>query len=150
MGRSGYPLYTHHLGVVPDLVTVGKGLGGGFPVAALLLTQPMADSVKPGEHGTTFGGGPLACAAVEATLQIIEDEGLLEKALLLGRQMRTAMAVPGVKATRGSGVWIGIELDRPAKPVAAALLARRFIVGTSSDPNVLRLCPPAVMPPYAV
>ncbi len=150
IGRAGYPLYTHHLGVVPDLVTVGKGLGGGFPVAALLLTQAMADSVKPGEHGTTFGGGPLACAAVEATLQIIEEEGLLAKAAGLGEQMRRVMQVPGVVATRGSGVWIGVELDRPAKPVASALLAKRFIVGTSSNPKVLRLSPPAVMPPYAV
>ncbi len=150
IGRAGHALYTHHLGVVPDLVTVGKGLGGGFPVAAVLLTQPMADSVKPGEHGTTFGGGPLACAAVEATLRIIEEEGLLERASALGERMLRVMRVPGVEATRGSGVWIGIELDRPAKPVAAALLARRFIVGASSNPRVLRLCPPAVMPEYAV
>jgi acetylornithine/succinyldiaminopimelate/putrescine aminotransferase len=150
IGRAGWPLLTHRLGVVPDLVTVGKGLGGGFPVAAVLLTQAMASTVKPGEHGTTFGGGPLACAAVEATLQIIEEEGLLEKARELGERMREKLMVPGVVATRGSGVWIGLVLDRPAKPVAAALLERRFIVGTSSDPKVLRLCPPAIAPTYAV
>jgi acetylornithine/N-succinyldiaminopimelate aminotransferase len=150
IGRAGYPLYCHHLGVVPDLVTVGKGLGGGFPVAALLLTERMAATVQPGEHGTTFGGGPLAAAAVESTLQIIEEEGLLGKALALGERMRSKLAGPAVRAIRGSGVWIGLQLDRPAKPVAAALLERRFIVGTSSDPTVLRLCPPAVLPTYAV
>jgi acetylornithine/succinyldiaminopimelate/putrescine aminotransferase len=150
LGRAGYPLYCHHLGVVPDLVTVGKGLGGGFPVAALLLTERMAATVQPGEHGTTFGGGPLAAAAVESTLQIIEEEGLLGKALALGERMRSKLAGPAVRAIRGSGVWIGLQLDRPAKPVAAALLERRFIVGTSSDPTVLRLCPPAVLPTYAV
>jgi GGDEF domain-containing protein len=150
IGRAGYPLYCHHLGVVPDLVTVGKGLGGGFPVAALLLTERMAATVQPSEHGTTFGGGPLAAAAVESTLQIIEEEGLLGKALALGERMRSKLAGPAVRAIRGSGVWIGLQLDRPAKPVAAALLERRFIVGTSSDPTVLRLCPPAVLPTYAV
>ncbi len=150
IGRAGYPLYSHELGVVPDLVTVGKGVGGGFPVAALLLTERMAATVKPGEHGTTFGGGPMSCAAVEATLQIIEEEGLLEKALALGEQMKARLKIPGVEETRGSGVWIGLKLDRPAKPVAAALLERGFIVGTSSDPMVLRLCPPAVLPMYAI
>jgi acetylornithine/succinyldiaminopimelate/putrescine aminotransferase len=150
IGRAGVPLVSTAMGVRPDLVTVGKGVGGGFPAAALMLTEEMAASVRPGEHGTTFGGGPLACAAIHATLATIEEEKLLARALELGEHCRQRLAVPGVTAVRGQGVWIGLVLDRPAKPVAAALLERRFLVGTASDPAVIRLCPPAVTPRYAV
>lgn len=150
IARMGFPLVSKAMGANPDLVTVGKGLGGGFPVAALLLTDAMAKTVKPSEHGTTFGGAPMACAAVEATLEIIVSDGLLDKARALGDKMKEALKMPGVIDLRGGGVWVGVQLDRPAKPVAAALLDKGFLVGTSSDPTVLRLCPPAVMPAYVV
>jgi acetylornithine/succinyldiaminopimelate/putrescine aminotransferase len=150
LGRMGVPLASKAAGLNPDLVTVGKGLGAGFPVAACLLTRAMAATVKPGEHGTTFGGAPLACAAAEATLDIIQDEGLLEKASEIGHTLRDALAgVPGIVATRGAGAWIGVVLDRPTGPVSKALLSRGFLVGTSSDPKVMRLAPPAVMPLWA-
>ncbi|MCB9679369.1 MAG: aspartate aminotransferase family protein [Alphaproteobacteria bacterium] len=150
IGRMGVPLVSTSQGIRPDLVTVGKGLGGGFPVAAVLLTHEMAGTVKPGEHGTTFGGGPLACAAVEATIDIVESEGLLEKSNALFAAMQSALAVPGVQCIRGGGAWAGVVLDRPARPVAAALLEMGFMVGTASDPFVLRLAPPAVTPVSAV
>lgn len=150
IGRMGVPLVSTSQGLQPDLVTVGKGLGGGFPVAALLLTDAMASTVRPGEHGTTFGGAPLACAAVKATLEIIEEEGLLEHARALFATMQSALMVPGVRSVRGGGAWAGVVLDRPARPVHAALLERGFLVGTSSDPHVLRLAPPATTPLYAV
>ncbi len=104
----------------------------------------------PGEHGTTFGGAPLACAAVDATLSIIRKEGLLFRAKKLGKKMKESLIMPGVVGLRGDGVWLGVELDRPAKPVSRKLLALGFIVGTASDPNVLRLSPPAVTPIEAV
>jgi acetylornithine/N-succinyldiaminopimelate aminotransferase len=151
MGRTGTPLACHKDGITPDLATVGKGVGGGFPVAAVLMSKAVAATVKPGEHGTTFGGAPLACAAVEATLDIVAAEGLLGRAIVLGDTMKKALAaIPGVERVRGSGAWIGVVLDRPAKPIMEALLTRGFLVGTSSDPQVLRLAPPAVLPPYAV
>jgi len=150
LGRTGSPLASTSMGVQADLVTVGKGLGGGFPVAALLLTDAMRATVKPGEHGTTFGGAPLACAAVEVTLSILEEEGLLAKARALGEQMKAELRAPGVREVRGAGAWIGLVLDRPAKPVAARLLELGFLVGTSSDPHAMRLAPPAVMPGHAV
>lgn len=151
IGRAGYPLLSKHMGANPDLVTVGKGVGGGFPVAAVLMNNTLADTIRPGEHGTTFGGGPLACAAVEATLEIITSEGLMAKALALGQHARERLSVvPGVREVRGSGAWLGLALDRPAKGVAAALLERRFLVGAASDPTVLRLCPPAVLPLHAI
>lgn len=151
MGRMGVPLAAHRSGVRPDLATVGKGVGGGFPVAALLLTEDVAATVAPNDHGSTFGGGPLAMAAVDATLSILTEERLLPRAAALGAHMLDRLArVPGVRHVRGAGAWAGVVLDRPAKPVAQALLERGFVVGTATDPFVLRLAPPAVTPPYAV
>ncbi|MEZ4237970.1 MAG: aminotransferase class III-fold pyridoxal phosphate-dependent enzyme [Myxococcota bacterium] len=151
IGRMGAPLASMLDGVRPDLVSVGKGVGGGFPVAALLLTEALAATTRPGEHGTTFGGGPLAAAAVEATLRIVAEEGLLQRGLQLGERMAEVLgAVPGVLEVRGRGPWAGLVLDRAAKPVAQALLERGFLVGTATDPRVLRLAPPAVAPLYAV
>lgn len=149
VGRMGVSLASRAAGVHADIVTVGKGLGGGFPVAACLVTRELAASVRPGEHGTTFGGAPLACAAVEATLDIIEDEGLLEKARGVGDALKQALeGLDGVVEVRGGGAWIGVLLDRPAGPVKDGLLAEGYLAGTASDPNVLRLAPPAVMPPW--
>lgn len=150
IGRTGVPLVSRALGIEPDLVTVGKGIGGGFPAAAVLMSRAMADTVKPGDQGTTFGGGPLAAAAVEATLDILQGEGLLDKAVQLERWMKEELQVPGVKEIRGAGAWIAVVLDRPAKPVAGALMAAGFLVGTATEPNTLRLSPPAILPECAV
>jgi len=150
IGRMGVPLVSASQGVKADLVTVGKGLGGGFPVAAVLLDEAMAQTVSAGEHGTTFGGGPLACAAVESTLKIIQSEGLLERSAELYSTMQSALSVPGVVEIRGGGAWAGLVLDCPARPVQARLLEHGFLVGTASDPMVLRLSPPAVTPRHAV
>ncbi|MFT7521567.1 MAG: acetylornithine/N-succinyldiaminopimelate aminotransferase, partial [Kiritimatiellia bacterium] len=150
IGRTGVPLVSKAQGLSPDLVTVGKGLGGGFPVAACLMTRAAANTTAPGEHGTTFGGGPLACAAVEATLQIVHEESLLERSLAVGQALHDKLRdILGVVEVRGTGAWIGVQLDRPAKAVHGALIEQGYLVGTSSDPNVLRLCPPAVMPLWA-
>jgi acetylornithine/succinyldiaminopimelate/putrescine aminotransferase len=150
MGRMGVTLASRAAGVSPDMVTVGKGLGGGFPVAACLLDRAVAATVRPGEHGTTFGGAPLACAAVEVTLDIIEEEGLLARARAVGEALKVALgAVDGVTAVRGAGAWIGVVLDRPAGPVRDALLDRGWLTGTASDPLVLRLAPAATMPLWA-
>jgi acetylornithine aminotransferase/acetylornithine/N-succinyldiaminopimelate aminotransferase len=150
VGRTGTPLVCRAEGVDADIVTLGKGLGGGFPVAAVLMTEAISVTIEAGDHGTTFGGGPLACAAVEATLAIIDSEDLLARATALGELMRTELAVSGVVEIRGSGVWIALVLDRPAKPIAKALRESGFLVGTSTDPTVLRLSPPAVLPEHAI
>ncbi len=149
IGRTGEALAWHaEPGCDPDLVTVGKSLGAGFPVAALLLTEAMAQTCEPGEHGSTFGGAPLACAALLAVLDAIEQEDLLARAQALEAQVR-ALAPPSV-TVRGRGCLLGLVLDRPAAPIATALRADGFLVGTSNDARCLRLCPPAVMPPDAV
>ncbi|TVQ90747.1 MAG: aspartate aminotransferase family protein [Deltaproteobacteria bacterium] len=150
MGRMGVPLVSKAEGVDADLVTIGKGLAGGFPAAACLMRRAIAQTVAPGEHGTTFGGAPLACAAIEVTLDILTEEGMLERACEVGETLRQALGgIDGVVGLRGKGAWIGVELDRPAGPVHRALFERGWLVGTSSDPCVLRLAPPAVMPLWA-
>lgn len=151
LGRLGTPLACHRAEVRPDIVSVGKGLGGGFPVAACLMTDAVAATARPGEHGSTFGGAPLACAAVEATLDILVEEDLLCRARALGEHaIGVFSGMEGVVAVRGAGAWIGLVLDRSAKGVAAALRDEGFLVGTSTDPHVLRLAPPAVLPAYAI
>ena len=150
IGRTGEAMAWHREpDCRPDLCTVGKSLGSGFPVAALLLNEAMASSVAPGEHGSTFGGNPLASAAINAVLQAIEEEGLLQRARDIAEAVRQG-AGPGVLEVRGQGCLLGLVLDRPARPVAGALLEQGFLTGSSADPNCLRLCPPATLPLEAV
>lgn len=146
IGRTGRPLaWQVEPEAAPDLVTVGKSLGAGFPVAALLLTEAMAQTTQPGEHGSTFGGGPLACAAVHATIETIMAEGLLDRAQAIAQDIRSRSLV-GVVDVRGAGCLLGLVLDRPARPVVGELLSHGILAGTANDPHCLRLCPPAVMP----
>jgi acetylornithine/N-succinyldiaminopimelate aminotransferase len=150
VGRTGLPLASHIEPTArPDLVTVGKSLGGGFPVAALLLSRAMADTTKPGEHGSTFGGGPLACAALLATLEIIQTEALMAKAKAFEAKIRGG-DFTGVVQVRGAGCLLGLVMDQPAGPIKNALLDHGILVGTSNDKNCLRLCPPAAMPDEGV
>ena len=138
------------MGAIPDIVTLGKGLGGGFPVSAVLIKKHIADTIKPGEHGSTFGGSPLACAAIEATMDIIEEENLMDTSLQLEQRIRSQLDIPGVVAIRGKGAWLGVELNQPAKPIIKKLLEDGVFVGGSSHPNTLRVSPPAKMPQSGV
>ncbi|MCO4771834.1 MAG: aspartate aminotransferase family protein [Deltaproteobacteria bacterium] len=156
VGRTGLPFAWHAEPTSqPDLVTCGKSLGAGFPVAALLLTEAMSATTSPGEHGTTFGAAPLACAAVSAVLQTVARDDLLAGALRIGEAIASfapggAHAIPGVSAVRGRGCLLGVVLDRPAKPVVAALREHGIIAGTANDPHCLRLAPPAILPAEAL
>ncbi len=144
--RTGAWFYSNKVCVEPDMLTIAKGVGSGVPVAALLTAPQWAQHVKPGDHGTTFGGGPLAMAAVRATLEVIEREHLVSNAHHVGAHLNTHLRdTPGVVEVRGAGLLIGIQLDRPAKDVQRALLERGFLVGSSSDPNVMRLLPPLIL-----
>ena len=150
MGRTGNPLLSTTMGATPDIVTLGKGLGSGFPVSAVLLKKHIADTIKPGEHGSTFGGAPMACAAIEATLNIIEEEDLMARSIELEHNIRKHLEIPGVVAIRGKGAWLGIELNQPAKPIIKRLLEDGVFVGGSGHPNTLRISPPAKMPQIGV
>ena len=129
--------------VVPDIVTLAKALGSGIPVGACLVTDKISASIKENDLGTTFGGGMIAMAAVTATLEAIENDGLLQNVKTAESYLRQGLAeVPEVAAVRGRGFLLGIEFRTAAAPIHKALLDRKIITGTSSDPKVLRLLPP--------
>jgi acetylornithine/succinyldiaminopimelate/putrescine aminotransferase len=131
-------------GVVPDVITLAKALGSGVPVGACLTTETVASVIKENDLGTTFGGGMLAMAAVEATLEAIEADGMLANARAVESFLRESLAgIKGVARVRGRGLLLGVEFEEPvAAKVQKALLGRRIITGTSSDARVLRLLPP--------
>lgn len=142
MGRTGHPFAANLYGVVPDMITTAKALGAGFPVGALLTGAKVAAALKPDALGTTFGGGPLACAVVTAVIDAIEGEGLLDNVRRVSSLIRETCVVGPVTGTQGAGFLLGLKTRRPAKEVHAALLARDILAGTSGDPQVLRLLPP--------
>ena len=126
-----------------------QGLGSGVPIGACIAAGPAAGVFTPGTHGSTFGGGPLACAAALATLAAIADERLLENAARIGDCLRGALrealaGVPGVTAVRGLGLMIGIELDRPCGELAARALEAGLLINVTAD-KVIRLLPPLVI-----
>jgi acetylornithine aminotransferase len=144
MGRTGH--WFAHTGVTPDVVTVAKGLGGGFPIGACIGLGATGELLQPGNHGTTFGGNPVACAAALAVIRTIEDEDLLEHATVLGQKLRDGLAAdPRVTEVRGEGLLIGLDLaeDKAAEVVAAAQAAG-FIVNMTT-PRRIRLAPPLVL-----
>lgn len=145
VGRCGAFTAAEALGVTPDLLTLAKGLASGLPISALLTTEAVAAQVHQGDLGSTFGGGPVPCAAALATLAVIEEEQLIKNAMTVGEQLRQGALGLGngrVAAVQGRGLLLGLRLRRPAVEVQTALLAHRILTGTSSDPQVLRLMPP--------
>jgi acetylornithine aminotransferase len=135
-------------GVVPDVVTMAKALGGGLPIGAVVANGRAATALVKGDHGTTFGGGPVACAAALAVLRTVEQDGLLEAATALGAHLRgrlEALDHPLVQEVRGLGLWIGVVLSAPvAVAVEAAAREAGFLVNAAA-PDVLRLAPPLVV-----
>jgi len=145
MGRTGR-WFAAAADVEPDLVTVAKGLAGGFPIGACIALGDAAFLLEPGNHGTTFGGNPVACAAALAVIGVIEDDGLLERATVLGQKLRDGLAAdPRVAEARGEGLLIGLTLTAPVSAgVEAAALAAGFIVNNPT-PDRIRLAPPLVL-----
>ena len=147
MGRLGARFAADLFGAKVDLITLAKGIGNGFPLAAVLTTEAVAKTVAVGEQGTTFGGGPLACAAGLAVLEAIEQEGLVARAREMEEVARQLLLVGRVKAIHGHGLLLGLETRIPAKEVCRRLFEQRILVGTSADPHVARLMPPLVVKP---
>ncbi|HEY8133322.1 MAG TPA: acetylornithine/succinylornithine family transaminase [Thermoanaerobaculia bacterium] len=153
LGRTGTLFAFQQSGVIPDIVTLAKPLGGGLPLGAVLTGEAIEGVVKPGHHGTTFGGNPIACRLGLAVLDEIQQSALLARVddigQWLGSELRKLQSrVPGIVDVRGRGMMWGIELDRPAKDVARALMAKGFVVGTARD-TVIRLLPPYITPKRA-
>jgi acetylornithine/N-succinyldiaminopimelate aminotransferase len=149
MGRTGKWLAHQWSGVVPDVITLAKGLASGVPIGACLARGVAAKVFKPGNHGTTFGGGPLVSVAGITTLEVIEKDGLMAHAARLGELIMDGLrqelaGVAGVKEVRGKGLMIGVELDRPCGDVVKRALAAGLVVNVTAD-KVIRLLPPLVL-----
>ena len=145
MGRSGRFFAVEAYGIEPDLLSSAKGLAGGIPCGALLVSEEASMTVKQGDLGSTFGGGPVAAAAVLAVIQTIRDEGLLANVRQREAEIREHCVAGPVRAIQGMGLLLGLVCDRPAKEVQSALLEQDILTGTSADPAVLRLLPPLVL-----
>jgi acetylornithine/succinyldiaminopimelate/putrescine aminotransferase len=145
VGRAGHPFAANMYGVTPDIITTAKALGAGFPVSAMLVSDMVKPYLKMDSLGTTFGGGPMACAVVEAVIDIIESENLLENVRQRSAEIRETCVVGPVVATQGAGLLLGLRTSRPAKDVQAELLKLDILTGTSADPNVLRILAPFIL-----
>ncbi|MBV2234439.1 MAG: acetylornithine transaminase [Sterolibacterium sp.] len=148
MGRTGRWFAHQHAGILPDVMTLAKGLGSGVPIGACLAAGKAAGVFGPGNHGSTFGGNPLACVAALTTLEVIEQEGLLARAQTLGEQIRNGLAaaldgVAGVVDIRGSGLMIGIELERNCGELVRQALDAGLLINVTAD-KVVRLLPPLI------
>jgi acetylornithine aminotransferase len=149
IGRTGTWFAFQHGDCKPDVMTLAKGLGSGVPIGACLARGTAATTFVPGKHGSTFGGGPLACTAAMTTLQIMEDDQLPQYAAELGAFIRADLihrlaGLTGVREVRGQGLMIGIELDRPCGELVKQALAEKLLINVTND-NVVRLLPPLVM-----
>jgi acetylornithine/N-succinyldiaminopimelate aminotransferase len=149
IGRTGKWFAHQWSDVVPDVMTLAKGLGSGVPIGACLARGVAAKVFKPGNHGSTFGGGPLVSVAALTTLEVIEKDGLLENAKSMGGIVKAGLqrelaGVAGVKEVRGMGLMIGVELDRPCGDLTRRALAAGLVMNVTAD-KVIRLLPPLVI-----
>lgn len=145
MGRSGQFFASQVYGIEPDLLTSAKSLGGGIPAAALLATESLSAHMQKGDLGSTFGGGPVAAAAMLAVIDTIREEQLLQNVREREAQIRELCITGPVQRVQGMGLLLGLVCDRPAREIHAALLEHDILTGTSADPRVLRLLPPLVL-----
>ncbi len=144
-GRTGTWFGYQHDGVVPDIMTLAKSIGGGPALGALVAKAEVAAKLVPGTHASTFGGNPLACAAGIATFEVIEEEGLLENARRVGEYARERLEglrdrFPFIREVRGRGVMIGAELDRPGAPIVQRCLEAGLLINCTHE-TVLRMLP---------
>ena len=147
-GRTGANFFGENVGVTPDIITTAKGIASGVPMGATFFHEKIAAAVKLGEHGATFGGAPLACAAAKATVEVLKSERLAEHAKVAGAKLidgLQAARLPGLKEIRGLGLLIGLEFETEAKPIIQKLFERGVITGSSEEKHTLRLIPPLVV-----
>ena len=148
-GRTGQYFCYQHSGITPDVVTTSKGLGNGMPIGACLASGKAADLLQPGNHGSTFGGNPLACAAALATINTIQADGLLDRATVVGERIMSGLrselaGVEHVKDIRGLGCMIGIELNKPCKSLFGMAMSKGLVINVTAE-SVIRLLPPFIM-----
>ena len=146
MGRTGFWFGYEHEEITPDVITLAKGLGGGLPLGAMIAIGPASHLFKPGEHGSTFGGNPVSCAAGLATINEIEKKSLNEKALETGEILKIELLkIDGVSEVRGRGLLLGIVLEKDwAKEITNFLLAKGVLVNAPNE-NTIRIAPPLIV-----
>jgi acetylornithine aminotransferase len=146
IGRTGQWFGFEHEKVQPDVVTVAKGIGGGLPLGATIAYGRAAQLLQPGDHGTTFGGNPIACAAANAVLDVIESKQLMKSAQVFEKKIKKSLSgTPGVFEVRGRGLLLGIVLTTPiAKKVAVSMLEAGIIVNAAND-QTIRIAPPLIV-----
>lgn len=149
MGRSGEWFACMHSNIKPDVITLAKALGNGVPIGACLASGEAASVFRPGTHGSTFGGNPLACAAALAVIEVIENQSLVKRAAMLGNRILDGLknnlaAVAGVKEIRGLGLLVGIELNQPCKELMQLALDDGLVINVTAD-TVIRLLPPLTL-----
>jgi acetylornithine aminotransferase len=154
MCRTGKWFACQHVGVTPDVMALAKSLGNGMPIGACLARGPAAALIRPGKHGSTFGGNPLACRAALAVIDVMERESMAARAAFTGAELRsrlhqTLMGIPAVRAVRGRGMMIGIEFDRPCAELVTLALEEGILINVTAG-NVVRLLPPLVYGPVEV
>ena len=149
VGRTGTFSISEGFGMRPDLITLAKSLGAGFPLGAVLMPERIASTLRNGDLGSTFAGGMMAMAACEATLSEISEHNLMSNAPRLFDALRVALTDAPIEL-RGKGALIGLKLPKPAKDVVTELFNRGWITGTSDDPHVMRLMPPLITPPSVI
>lgn len=149
IGRTGTWFAFQHAGVLPDVMTLAKGLGSGVPIGACVAAGAAAEVFKPGNHGTTFGGGPLVCAAALETLAVMAEDDLLGNAARQGERLLSGLrrelgGLSGIVEIRGQGLMVGIELDRPCGALVAQALEQGLLINVTND-TVIRLLPPLIL-----
>jgi len=146
MGRTGTLWAYERTGVLPDAITVAKALGGGLPIGALVTGERLADVLAPGDHGSTFGGGPVVAAAALAALEVTDDPALLARVHELGERLVAALeGLPHVRSVRGRGLMVACELDVSAPETARRALLEQHLVLNATGPGTVRLLPPLVV-----
>jgi acetylornithine aminotransferase len=148
IGRTGSWFAFQHAGITPDVITLAKGLGGGLPLGAVIGVGAAGELLRPGQHGTTFGGNPVCCAAGLAVLRTIADDGLNDHVAALGKDIATGveeLAHPLVAGVRGAGLLIGIALREPVAPAVAMAAQGAGYLVNPVGPDTVRLAPPLIL-----
>jgi acetylornithine aminotransferase len=149
IGRTGKLFAHQHNGILPDVMTLAKSLGNGMPISACLARGEAAEVLAPGNHGSTFGGNPLACRVAMTVLEVVETQHLADRAAQLGERFQSEFvaklaSLPGVTSIRSKGLMVGIELDRPCAELVGRALKQNLLINVTAG-NVIRLLPPMII-----
>jgi acetylornithine/N-succinyldiaminopimelate aminotransferase len=143
-GRTGKWFGKDHFGVMPDIITLAKAMAGGLPIGAMLAAGPAAEAFQKGDHGSTFAGGPLICAAALAIIRVIKDEKLVQRSEEMGAYLRSRLAKLAPREVRGLGLMVGLDLEADCKTLVEKALAKGVLLNSTGE-HTLRFIPPLVV-----